>query len=163
MVWWDVAEPEDLVQRAERDTKVRALGFRPTQDYVTDTYGEGWQPDAAPAPAAAGPAGAGLAALFAEAGRRQRRGGWMPKADTGRDFADDLAEQLDTVAGPAQDAMIDAIRALAMDPRITTMVELRDALVRLLPSLPTAALAELMGQAFAVASLAGRSDLTDGA
>ncbi len=34
--------PDDLAQRAERDTKVHALGFRPTEQYILETYGPGW-------------------------------------------------------------------------------------------------------------------------
>lgn len=36
-------EPEeDLSDRAERDGKIYNLGFEPTEDYITETYGEGW-------------------------------------------------------------------------------------------------------------------------
>jgi hypothetical protein len=35
--------PEDLNGRAERDTKIHAMGFEPTEEYITETYGEGWQ------------------------------------------------------------------------------------------------------------------------
>lgn len=34
--------PADLAAIAERDTKIKALGFEPTEDYVRQTYGEGW-------------------------------------------------------------------------------------------------------------------------
>jgi phage gp29-like protein len=160
MVWWDVAEPEDLVQRAERDTKVRALGFRPTQDYVTDTYGEGWQPDAAPAPAAApgDAAGASLAALFAEAGARQRRG----QAQAVPEIV--LAEQLGQQSMPQTDAWLDAIKA-AVDrvaERGGALPEVADEMLKLYPSLGTAALAEAVGQALLVAQLTGRAEIADG-
>lgn len=42
-MWREVEPPEDLNRRAERDAKVFALGFEPTEDYVRETYGEGWQ------------------------------------------------------------------------------------------------------------------------
>lgn len=42
-VWRKVEPPEDLNARAERDAKIYALGFEPTEDYITQTYGEGWQ------------------------------------------------------------------------------------------------------------------------
>ena len=76
-LWWDVSEPEDLAARADRDTKVKQLGFRPTDDYVRETYGEGWERDAPALPAEPGQAGPTLAAptlaaMFAEAGRRDR-------------------------------------------------------------------------------------------
>jgi phage gp29-like protein len=44
-------EPEeDLNERAERDGKIYALGFEPTEDYVEETYGPGWVKRQAPAP-----------------------------------------------------------------------------------------------------------------
>lgn len=51
--WRDFTEPEDLAARAERDTKIRGLGFRPTQKYIDETYGEGWEPDPSAQPLAA--------------------------------------------------------------------------------------------------------------
>lgn len=42
-VWRIVEEPEDLNQRAERDNKIKALGFTPTLAYVQETYGDGWE------------------------------------------------------------------------------------------------------------------------
>lgn len=41
-VWRNTEPPEDLTARAERDSKIYALGYEPTEDYVKDTYGEGW-------------------------------------------------------------------------------------------------------------------------
>lgn len=41
-VWRNTRPPEDLNQRAERDKKVAELGYEPTEDYVRETYGEGW-------------------------------------------------------------------------------------------------------------------------
>lgn len=46
-VWRKVEQQDDLNQRAERDTKVKALGFKPTLEYITETYGEGWELDQA--------------------------------------------------------------------------------------------------------------------
>lgn len=48
-VWRKVEPPEDLTARAERDSKVYALGFEPTEEYIRDTYGDGWQKKAAQA------------------------------------------------------------------------------------------------------------------
>lgn len=42
-VWRVTEESEDLNTRAERDAKIFGLGYEPTEKYVTDTYGEGWQ------------------------------------------------------------------------------------------------------------------------
>jgi phage gp29-like protein len=41
-VYRNTEPPEDLVARAERDAKIKTLGFEPTEEYITDTYGEGW-------------------------------------------------------------------------------------------------------------------------
>jgi phage gp29-like protein len=41
-VWRDVADPEDLVARAQRDKAIGELGFHPTEQYILDTYGPGF-------------------------------------------------------------------------------------------------------------------------
>lgn len=33
---------EDLLERADRDSKIKALGYEPTEQYIRETYGEGW-------------------------------------------------------------------------------------------------------------------------
>lgn len=41
---WRRTEPEaDLVKMAERDNKIMALGYEPTEEYVEETYGPGWR------------------------------------------------------------------------------------------------------------------------
>jgi len=42
-VWRRTEPKEDLVQLAERDNKIMALGFEPTEEYVQETYGPGWR------------------------------------------------------------------------------------------------------------------------
>lgn len=44
--------PEDLNKRAERDGKIKDLGFSPTEEYVRETYGDGWEKNQAPDPLA---------------------------------------------------------------------------------------------------------------
>jgi len=40
---WRRAEPEiDLKEVAERDNKIMSLGYEPTEEYIRETYGEGW-------------------------------------------------------------------------------------------------------------------------
>jgi phage gp29-like protein len=42
-------EPEqDLTERAERDSKIHALGYDPTDEYIEETYGPGWEKREAP-------------------------------------------------------------------------------------------------------------------
>ena len=46
-----VTEPPcDLNEIAERDTKVAQLGFEPTEQYIQETYGDGWVKRQAPTP-----------------------------------------------------------------------------------------------------------------
>jgi phage gp29-like protein len=46
----DFKEPEDLTARATRDKALTEMGFEPSDDYMLETYGEGWTKKA-PAPA----------------------------------------------------------------------------------------------------------------
>lgn len=41
-VYRQVAPDEDTAKRAERDTKVFGLGFKPTLEYIQENYGDGW-------------------------------------------------------------------------------------------------------------------------
>ncbi len=41
-VFRKTSKDEDLNLRAERDTKVASLGYEPTEEYIRETYGEGW-------------------------------------------------------------------------------------------------------------------------
>lgn len=41
-VWRNTEPEEDLQQRVEIDKGIHALGFEPTEDYIRETYGEGW-------------------------------------------------------------------------------------------------------------------------
>lgn len=68
-VYRSTEPPEDIGVRAERDGKIYALGFEPTQAYVDETYGAGWVKKQVQAPAipAGGAGGAGdPSAQFAE-------------------------------------------------------------------------------------------------
>jgi phage gp29-like protein len=47
-VWRKTEPPADLLQTAERDTKIYQLGFEPTEDYIAETYGPGWRKAAVP-------------------------------------------------------------------------------------------------------------------
>jgi phage gp29-like protein len=53
-LWWDVSVPEDRKARADADSVICGMGYEPTQDYINQTYGEGFVKKAAPPP----PAGA---------------------------------------------------------------------------------------------------------
>jgi phage gp29-like protein len=157
-LWWDVSEPEDLAARAKRDVDVASLGYRPTQDYIDDTYGAGWQPHAAPAPTAPPAFADALAALFAEAGRPGQRTTSLPLDPT--DAADDLTAQLGPATAPHVAAWMEPLGQLVRNAG--SMEEIARGLVALYPRMQTADLAELLGQALAVADLTGRLDLQEG-
>lgn len=40
-----VEEPKDLNARSERDERICKMGFKPTLEYITANYGEGWEVD----------------------------------------------------------------------------------------------------------------------
>lgn len=42
-VWRKTEPEEDLMVRAERDNKISTLGYEPTEDYIRETYGDGWK------------------------------------------------------------------------------------------------------------------------
>ncbi|WP_083232885.1 DUF935 domain-containing protein [Endozoicomonas atrinae] len=59
-VWRKTEPEEDLMARAERDNKISTLGYEPTEDYIRETYGEGWKKkESSPLP----PMGAGAPEL----------------------------------------------------------------------------------------------------
>ncbi len=110
-VWRDFSEAEDLDKKVERDKKLHDMGYEPSDiDYVNETYGGEWvkrqksapiTDEGQPQPTALASATAGLE--FAENPRTV--------SARGREVVEDLSSQLETVAQPAIDAMIDQIRA----------------------------------------------------
>jgi Mu-like prophage protein gp29 len=46
----DVDLAEDLNERSTRDKTIVDMGFKPTLEYITDTYGEGWEESEIPPP-----------------------------------------------------------------------------------------------------------------
>lgn len=108
--------PEDLNSRADRDTKIYALGYEPTEDYIRNSYGEGWQRKQAPAvtPVAPGPLqdpGNADPAQFAEretaaiqALRAARRGDQQALVEAAVNFA----EQYETITGRRVGALLEA-------------------------------------------------------
>jgi len=48
LVYRETEPEEDLNTRAERDQKIFGLGYEPTEEYIKETYGDGWQKKQAP-------------------------------------------------------------------------------------------------------------------
>lgn len=139
-VWRRLESDPDLKQQAERDALIVGMGFVPTQEYIDETYG----------------AGAFVPAQEADQAVRQDTAALAqparPKAP------ETVAEQLSAVAAPLEDEMIAAVRDLVFDPQITNMTELSERLLSLYPSLNIDDLAEVMGEALALAELKGLVD-----
>jgi len=138
-------EGEDLKARAERDLTITKMGYAPTQDYIDETYGEGFEPRQASAPAG------DRASSFAE-----ESGGAAAEAE---DQRDDLADQLEEVTRAHTDAWLDEIRRI-----LDTSSDFGEAMRRLEtlhPELDVSELAKTIGDGLAVANLAGRGDTAD--
>lgn len=67
-VWRVIEPPDDLNQRATRDKDIYALGFEPTEEYITETYGPGWKKKAVQEGLDPNAVPGQLAAEFAELG-----------------------------------------------------------------------------------------------
>lgn len=142
-------EPEDLASRAERDNKVRSLGYKPTLQYITDTYGPGWEPGGAPPPvgpnALVDPNAPPAGAQFAEPGAAVQD----PPAQ--------MVDQLSDNVAPAAGAWLDQVRTLAGS--VDSLDALREGLLQLLPDMTLDQYAAAMQEGLAAAALAGRYDV----
>lgn len=150
---------EDLNARAERDTKIFSLGYEPSEDYIVETYGDGWAKKAAPAepPPAAG-AQLGQPTQPAPADPAQLRAVLAAlKGDQPSDVTDPLVDQLGQAAAPVLAGWLDTLRGLAT--QADSLEALRDRLLAAYGDLPTADLAAVMQLGFVVADLTGRFDV----
>jgi phage gp29-like protein len=139
-VWRVMEEPEDLGARAERDARVRDLGFRPTLAYIRQTYGDGWEPAPAGVPAWTG------TAEFAQASGEA-------------DYVTTLADQMVARAGGHIEDWVARIRAEVA--QAGGYDELLGRLAVLLAELPLDTLADTLAEGFATAALAGEADARD--
>lgn len=111
-VWRDFSESEDLDKKATRDKTLHDMGYEPSDiAYINETYGGDWvKRQAAAVPAAGGAkntkSGAEQATAAVEFAENLDS-----VSERGQKTVEDLSNQLETVAQPAIDAMIEAIRA----------------------------------------------------
>lgn len=152
-VWRKIEAQEDLNARAERDERIKNLGFKPTLDYITEIYGEGWQ-EAAPEiltnpaplkPATKTPANnaADAATDFAE----------------GELFADQqqLDDAIELLASDNMQAQMEKLLApIAQLVNSSTPEQLQSRFAESYAELDTQAMQELMARAFFVAEVWGR-------
>jgi len=90
---WEIEAEEDSNKRAERDTKIFAMGFKPTADYIEENYGDGWEEKPAP----------GFGATLGAPGAPPAGPGEKPPTPPG--FAEATTEQqiLDAMSGHVGD------------------------------------------------------------
>ena len=147
-IYRDFREPEDTNELAKRDQILVQMGWEPSEQYIQDTYGEGWtraQPPAGRAPAANVPA---PAAQFA-----------APPED-GPDTPQLQAAQLAREAAPALGQVMSALQRII--DRAQSLEALRDDLIAAYGHLPIEDLQAVMSRAYAAADAAGRFDVARG-
>jgi len=133
--------PKDMQAQADLDTKVYGLGYRPTSQYIQQTYGNGWEP-AQPLPPA------GLAVPFAEQDLD------VPVPDI---YADRAGE-------PVARAMTDLIAPIRqLVDQAGSLEEIRDRLLELYPDMDAKEFNRLMQEILAASDLAGRFEVSQGA
>ncbi len=144
-IWRQVEQPEDLKARSGRDKNLFAIGYRPTLEEVQKTYGGEWESVPATSLPANQPAQAD--ANFAE-----------PANTVYPD--DQLADRLSIEGAPAWNATLAQIRQIV--DKAESLEELQSDLLAAFGSLPQDDLVKVMQAGFAVAELAGVSDVGDG-
>lgn len=137
----DLDEEEDLNTRAERDEKICKMGYKPTQKYMDETYGIGFEPVVNVTP------------TIAEAVKQNDA-----------DFAeaeDDkhLSDQIHSLTADSTDELINKIK-LHMN-NVNSLEELRDALPGIYQEMDVNDLANLLSEALIVSELTGQSDAMD--
>ncbi len=145
-LWRSYEEPEDLDKKSTRDKNIRDMGFLPTQKYIDETYGIGWEPVRSKDPATPEqdpppPA----AAAFAD------------PIET--DAMDQLTDEIDDAAAPAMDVLIGEIRAIV--EQADSLDEVAERLIQLYPDLDAQPLSRAMAAALSLAELQGRSEIAN--
>lgn len=147
---WETEAGEDLNQRAIRDTALYNMGFKPTLQYVTETYGGEWTEREMAAVVPGGLESDEPAAAFAEVIRRAL----APKTPSGPTTADRFAARLAAEAADPIEAMVHQVRLLFGE--CSSLEEMRDRLLDIYPKLDAKSFATVMERAVTVSDLAGR-------
>lgn len=143
-VWRTIEQPEDLNTRAERDTKITGMGFKPTAKYIHDTYGGEWvaasqSPPAADTQAQPGPS-------FAENNEHL--------------FADQVAldAAIEAIApGLLQGQAVESLKpVLKMIAESADYAEVHEKLAGIFPAMNTQQLEDTLARAMFVAEVYGR-------
>ncbi|MCP5428525.1 MAG: DUF935 family protein [Chromatiaceae bacterium] len=150
-VWRKTEPDEDINERADRDTKIHGLGFDPTEEYITETYGEGWVKRAAPEPGAFGLPTENLPAEFAEAISEIARAKINHRSNQASivDAAARLASQYEEVIGPRLHELV------AYAEESGDLLTFREKLNELVAELPRKEAVEKLQRASIVSRLMG--------
>lgn len=145
----DFSEEEDLNKRAERDKRIYDMGFDPTEQYITETYGVGWKKSTAPrqVPGTVPPGGP----AFAEGESGQRTANRVSQEAIAQ-AAEQLSAEWQRLIGPRIEDIV------SMAEQSGDLVEFRAQLTALLDKEPPKELVDALSRAGFVAQLAGRSD-----
>jgi phage gp29-like protein len=142
-----VEEAQDLSALAERDSKIAAMGFKPTLKYITDTYGGEWvevTPRPAPGPGFPSP-------LFAEPGVGAPAQARLDSAITGIPETV-LQRQAEAALAP----VLDLVRGGA------SFSEIMEKLATTFPDMHTDGLEELLARAMFASDLWGQVNTNAG-
>ncbi|MGV6859365.1 MAG: hypothetical protein ACWA5X_10355 [bacterium] len=135
------------------------MGFRPSLDYINETYGGEWVEAKAeePEPPEAG-------SPDANPGKQAQEAETADLADPQDppQVSDVLADNLANEAAPAVESWLSELRSQIDDAvdKGTSLEQLRDQLLTAYGDLPTEDLAKVMQLGFATAELAGRFDVS---
>lgn len=132
-----IEDPDEIKSNMDRDEKLHEMGYEYTDDELRRRHGDGWRRKEETAGAPQG----GASAEFAE-------------GDEGDDV-DVLTDQLDELAAQGMQEAIDAIKELVNDPTITTLEELSERLLDVVPGLDLNGVATLMANAGVLSTLQG--------
>jgi len=149
-VYRNIEPPEDLSKRADRDSKILTLGYKPTQQYIQQTYGDGFeekQPEPSPLQLGQAPTvpAAKEPASFAAA------------ITTGEQPPSQMVEQARSNTEAPLAEWINQVKALA--EKAESLEQLQDQLLELYPALSLEGFANAMAQANSAAHLAGRNEV----
>ncbi|MBB4268162.1 DUF935 domain-containing protein [Roseospira visakhapatnamensis] len=154
---WPITEPEDTAAVTQQLTGLVPLGLRVRADDVRERLG--WAAPEDDDEVLGGAATPTDTPPGDPAPAPQRATRAAPQVTDPHDDVDELVDQIDTAAGPATDALIDQVRAVI--DHADTIPEVIARLERLYPDMRLDDLADVIGEAMALADLAGRAEVDD--
>ena len=125
---FETDDPEDLDAKVNRDKTIYDMGFEPTEEYISETYGEGWV-KRAPSEPAMPPADS------------QEEAAAKAKAEA-PDLVDTYTRQLQDATSPAIEQIVNQVRQLLDEAE--TLEEVQDRLLDLYSHLAPDELADVM-------------------